>query len=284
MENNPVAEHIAHHLRIPVLPNSALQLIKALTSEDIGFRELSNVVNQHPSIAARLLALANSAWAAPVVPVLTVENACSRLGLNVVRSVSLGLAVIAPFNTANCPAFDLKRFWASSMLVAEGSGLLAAGVSGYEKNSMFHQTAQTAGLLHNLGLLCLADVMPKETHEAFQAVSHDHLTIMDALRLKAKTDYCEIGSLVGNAWGLPKVFVVAMGHHHEAAYHEEFWQVSTLVGCVVRAVQHLFDGLEILPDEPRLTELAVDPQYYSEVYEKLGAKLNKFQSMANDLF
>ena len=55
-------------------------ILKALSSDDLNFRQLSQIISKYPSIAARLIFLANSAWAAPRVPIEDLESACARLG------------------------------------------------------------------------------------------------------------------------------------------------------------------------------------------------------------
>jgi HD-like signal output (HDOD) protein len=87
--------------------------------------------------------------------VTSLEATCSRLGLGVVRSTSIALAISAPFNPAKCPSFDLEYYWCSVLLTAEAASRLAAESS--SKHEFEPATARAAGLLHNLGLLWLVD-------------------------------------------------------------------------------------------------------------------------------
>jgi HD-like signal output (HDOD) protein len=71
--------------RVPVLPPGATYLMQALNDDNLGFREIAAAVEKMPSIAARILALANSAWSAPARPILALDEACGRLGIKVVQ-------------------------------------------------------------------------------------------------------------------------------------------------------------------------------------------------------
>ncbi len=112
-------KQILQHDQLPVLPSGVPYLLQTLMDENIDNNKLKAVIGRFPSIAARLLCLANSAWAAPPVPVTSLDMACARLGLNIVRSVSIALAISSPFNPARCPAFDAERYWCTALLVAD---------------------------------------------------------------------------------------------------------------------------------------------------------------------
>lgn len=134
--------------RVPVLPRGTARLLGVLADEDIDFQELVAEIELFPPIAARLLSVANSAWSAPVSPVTSLVMACSRLGLNVVRTVAMALAVAEPFNPAVCPLFEPQRYWSSALLTAEAADLVARAATFDDP-----QTARTAGLLRNSTLL-----------------------------------------------------------------------------------------------------------------------------------
>ena len=54
-------------------------MLHALADHDMKFRDLGNLVEGFPSIAGRLIAVANSAWATPITPVLSLLDATDYL-------------------------------------------------------------------------------------------------------------------------------------------------------------------------------------------------------------
>lgn len=126
-------------------PTRVHHLLPAFTKIDLSVRELASIIENHPAITARLIALANSAWIDPASPVCSVERACLTLGLTVVRSVSIGLAVFPLFNSSVCPAFDFHRFWASSKLMTDGAVFLASAMP-TPAGLIFFQTVLISGL------------------------------------------------------------------------------------------------------------------------------------------
>ncbi|MGR9114213.1 MAG: HDOD domain-containing protein [Gammaproteobacteria bacterium] len=271
--------------RIPSLPHEARHLIVALTNEDIDYLHLAKIIEAHPAIAARLIALANSAWAAPANPVTTIENACIRLGFSIVRSVSIGLAVISPFNVLKCPVFDIQRYWVSCMLVAEGAAQLAAETPLFKQSSLIQRTARTAGILHNVGLLCLAHVMPKETQQALDRVSADpELNVLNALRQTLDTDYCEVGGFVADTWGIPPDLAVPIRHHRDISYQDQFWELSNLVGDAVMMVAATFKNQESVPQCRLRKELLISQDLRTDVFITLREQFDKTSEMAKSLF
>ena len=151
-----------------------------------------------PSIAARLVAIANSAWSNPVAPVTSIAEACNRLGLNVVRTTTIALAIGQSFDHKRCPSFDAEKFWCTSIIGSNLASELAPTV-GVEPN-----IARTGALLHNIGLLWLADIMPSETDESLAVAggSPEH-TVDKRLKNNTGSDRQEASLYLYDAWQLP---------------------------------------------------------------------------------
>ncbi len=184
--------------KVPTLESGAAKLLLKLSDADVSMDKIIELVEMSPSIAARLVVSANSAWSNPVSPVTSVSEACSRLGLNVVRTTTIALAIGQSFNHRRCPSFDAERFWCTSIIGSNLAADLAPTVN-VEPN-----TARTAALLHNIGLLWLADLMPSETDESLHHAngSPEH-TIGQCLKLNCGSDRQEASLYLYEAWRLP---------------------------------------------------------------------------------
>lgn len=268
---------------LPVLPPGIPRLLRVLADEDIDYQKLELIIGQFPSITARLLFLANSAWAAPKIPVTSLKMACSRLGLKLVRSVSIALAVSSPFNPARCPAFNAECFWCTALLVADGAVLL---LSCAENNKQLDTpTVHTAGLLHNLGLLWLADHKPEQTAKAFEAAADDEMTVKQSLQDIVGADYCQIGGCLGRAWSLPAILSETMEHYDKPDYSGIDSETITVVGAAAAMVSALFKELDSPPEDfVRLEGLNIKPADRDEVYLKLSEKLKDTRELARTLF
>ena len=279
---NP-CELIHSQTQLKVLPAAVPELLSALNDNEIDFIELSKTISKFPAIAARLLFLSNSSWAAPVCEITTVEKACAKLGLSVVKSVSIALAIAAPFDPTRCPAFRAEEFWATALLVADAAAWLAEASSKIDEDEI--ATVHTSALLHNLGLLWMADSLPNKTNTAFeQAEAQPDLCVAKTLLTHCGADYCGIGGCLAEAWALPGPILVSMKHHLDFNYSGENWQIATLTGYAASMVHALDHSIEALPEDLRLERLGIKTEVRDEVYERLETRYEKVREMVKVLF
>jgi HD-like signal output (HDOD) protein len=247
--------------RLPVLPVGISALIESLANESIHLDKLSHELAKFPTIAARLIVVANSAWSAPISPIVDLEKACGRLGLDVVRNISLALAVAAPFTAHQCISFDIPRFWCRALLAAEVASLIGKMHAGRADVGL----VTTAALFHNLGVLLLADQMPEDMvkvlllHKNTSGSKLSHL-----LRDRMGFDYADAGSCLAEAWGLPTALVTMIGRQMNTAQHACSDINTQIVGVAVALAQ--------AAEMERLDELR---QLLAPVVNLQGAELEK---------
>lgn len=265
---------------LPVLPPGAPGLLKALTEDEIDFNQLAQIIERFPTIAARILVLANSAWSAPAQAITSLQQACSRLGLNVVRSTSIALAVASPFNPRRCQAFDSLQYWTAALMTAEAASTLAA--MPYPYTDPF--TARTGGLLHNLGLLWLADQLPQQVDEALSAAGQLACDeINPALIARLGFDSAEAGKVLGEAWGLPPAIVTVMAEHPHPDYRGNHWEFSHLVGLARKLVSANLAGNPIDPQLAGFQALEVPEHSIERIGHTIEQQQAHHLSMAEAL-
>jgi HD-like signal output (HDOD) protein len=260
---------ISRQPRLPTLPIGIEQLLKVLADENLTYPQLAEVINNHSNIVGRLIALSNSAWAAAVVPITNLETACGRLGLTVVRSTCIALAIASPFNPARCPSFNIERFWSTGILVSEGAGLLATKAKPGLLLDEGKGTAQTAGILHHFGLLWYADQIPEETAKVFKFVTkHPQVSVSEVLRKQTYSDYSTVGGWIAREWGLPELLATAIEQHLNEEYQQEFWEIALLVGSAARMASALHLGDQEAPENYRLESLGISLATQEKVYQQ----------------
>ncbi len=236
----PFLQQAEGKTNLPSLSRNINKLLKTITDTNVNYQQLAELIKQSPEISARLIFLANSAWCAPERPISSIEQACSMLGHSIVKSISFGVSISSAFDTNKCPGFKASYFWTTNILVSEGVGLLASRLSNKINYIDFVQTGQSAGTLHNIGLLWLADNLPKETDKALKAiVAEPSLTINESLLQYTGTNYCEVGGWLSNQLGFPEVLSVAITHHLDSDYQDSFWEIALLVGSAAAMVDAL---------------------------------------------
>jgi len=269
--------------QLPTLPTGATYLMQALASDTMNNHQIADVISQFPSITARLLFLANSAWISSLIPVENLDMACTRLGLTIVRSVSLSLCITSAFDPSHCKAFDLERFWCSNLLVADGATLLLPYCQ--EGSRLNLKTIRTAGLLHNIGLLWMSENLTEKTNIALEITNRDNsISTLSALRDTIGTDYCEAGEALGKAWTFPDILVTILKEHCNPDYNGPNEEYVALVRYATKMVSAIFKGAEEYSEISENSHLKLNPSILNTVFLKLSAKQDEYRKLTRLMF
>ncbi len=269
--------------QMPILPAGVPDLLASLSNENIGYRELSHQLEYFSSISARLIALANSAWSSPVEPIHSIENACARLGLQVVRSVSIALAVSAPFDPNRCPAFDCVKYWADTLLTADIAVLLNEAKD--QEQPFEASSVRAAALLHNLGLLFLVHHEAQVMDEVFQHYKNATESPLNQMITKQLgLGPCQVGALLAAHWGLPLPILTTMAYYDDTQYQGEYGPLVNTVSMAINCVSALKHDPQATPDFNN-NEGSCDRSYrLNELWPKMQKLHSDNQALAQSLF
>ncbi len=174
-------------LQLPTMPEVALNIREAVESRDISAAKLAEVIAGDPSLAARLVKVANSPMYRGSREIETINMAVSRLGVDQSCNLATGFAMQQMFQaTSEVIDRKLRAVWAHATQVAAISSVLS-------KNFTRLKTDQSllAGLTHNIGML------PVLTW----AEEHDRL-LNDGITLDKVIDevHGELGAMILRNW------------------------------------------------------------------------------------
>lgn len=270
-------------LKLPVIAPKISELLGPLSDEQIDFADLSRTLERFPSIAARIICLANSAWVGSNKPLTSLNEACKRLGLTIVKRTSIALAISSPFRVNRCPAFKANLYWEKALMVAEAAFEVDKIISKKTPHSSVDtETIRTAGLLHNLGFLWLADALPAETTEAINcSKSTENLSINDALRMKCGVSYSDASGILAEAFQLPHPLQIIL---KEQSNQEYAGQLSDSVHTLITAKQ-LTKAITTEKDDYFYAQSgAIDQQLtqteWKQIVQKLELKYETLQGIA----
>ena len=97
---------------LPALPEASTRILDAINDPEIPIEQLAEVLSLSPSVVARLLGLANSAYFGQSRTISSLPTAIFQvLGLDLVKTLTLGIILNVQFDTRKCQSFDTKYFW-----------------------------------------------------------------------------------------------------------------------------------------------------------------------------
>jgi len=201
-----VLDRLAHDLArgtsdLPTLPRGVAEALRLARQATLDFSEIERVGAQYPPLAARLLAVANSAlYALPGVPrIASVRRAAIRLGLQATRDVLYQVAYATMF--VDTPRFRevIERSFLRGVRAARYARFIAT------ERRVDVDVAFLAGLLHDIGTarcwkLVASMRGPVDEAEAEAAVEQLHASA---------------GAQLATAWRLPGDVIDACRAHHD---------------------------------------------------------------------
>ncbi|MBZ0093608.1 MAG: HDOD domain-containing protein, partial [Sulfuricellaceae bacterium] len=189
-------QEIQKQKELPTLSPDIQRILTACQDPELAQHALAKTLGESPTISARLLGLANSAFFGQQGRVHSLPYAISVLGLVTVRSIAVGLALSGVFRTERCPHFQSDRYWASAVMTALMSNELNPYVEeGLRPNG---DSVYMAGLLHNIGLPVLVHIYPEQMDKAFAAYEADPARRLgEHIRDKLNVDHYQAGMWLG---------------------------------------------------------------------------------------
>jgi len=191
--------------RLPVLPHVFGEILSLTSDPEADVGRLSAVVHRDPGIAAHVLRVANSAAYAGNQPIVSLQQAITRLGLGLVAECALASSV--QDQVFRVPGFEapIAGVWRQAL----GSGLWGKEVARLRRLNVEGQFL--CGLLHTIGIpVALAEIA------AIAARGGPRLPAAQALELAG--DVHEIlGEAVATAWKLPPSVAHACRHYRDPA-------------------------------------------------------------------
>jgi HD-like signal output (HDOD) protein len=237
---------------LPELSAASIKIIDAVNDPDISIDDLATVLSVAPVLVARLLGLANSAYFGCTSEITDIRVAIIRvLGLNLVKSLAIGVLLNLALDTRKCSHFNSERFWMDALLTATLSQHFSLLI---RDEAVVPSTAYTAGLLLNIGLIVAIYLLPEESNLILlNAQENDSSISVEMSCVLGKNQY-ELGSLLLEHWHLPAIYQTVLKEFKNSAYcGNENKTIALIRICFSLAKKILTDQHDELP--PLLEQL-----------------------------
>src|SRR4051794_8153719 len=223
---------------LPTLPAVAVRVMEVTGRDDSETTEVVKLIESDPSLTARILQLVHRADVGIAGQITSVERAVVLLGFEAVRSAVLAVSVFETFRSAEprvaAPAvatatagatgvaragtgaaagagvpFDRIEFWKHCVAVACAAEMLADLVRALDggrrggDGDINPSEAFVCGLLHDLGKIALAALLPKSFGRVIEAAEMLRGNIADVERTVIGLDHMVVGKRLAERGQLP---------------------------------------------------------------------------------
>lgn len=192
-----IARINAGKIELPLLPQVAGQVLTLAGQANADAAQLSGLIHRDPALAGQVLRIANSPGYMPRMPIVSLQQAVARLGLNTVTEIALVASMQS--GTFKVPGYEaeLKKLWRHAL----ASGVFAKEIARVRRANV--EAAFLCGLLHAVG-------KPALLQAVVDTAGPSRPTPRVVMAQLLEDWHTTVGLRIAEVWGLPRLVVTAM--------------------------------------------------------------------------
>lgn len=210
MESDSVLSKLDSINNLPTLPIVVHKIHALISSNNASMAQIAALITHDQATASRVVRLVNSAFYGLSHRISSIQQAIVLLGLNTVKTLVTGIAVVRMFESSNAMLFNREQFWQHTVGCAMTANRLAKKLRRKEPDDYF-----LAGLLHDIGILVLDQFFHEEFLTVLQYATAERTSYYAAEKSSIEAPHTEIGELVAMKWRLPAFLIHTIRYHHE---------------------------------------------------------------------
>jgi putative nucleotidyltransferase with HDIG domain len=198
---------------LPAMPVIAQKLLALSIDTDKDEREMLMLIEQDPQISAKIIGLSNSAMLGSARKTTSVKEAAILLGMNRVKSIATGIAIMSLSTKVSTGKFKVQDLWLHSFGIA--FAMLGIARAMPAKSRPKDDQVFLAGILHDIGYLALAFLDPKRSDDLHARLSAEFDSpVLSIERELLEICHDELGAELARHWNLPDEIIAVLRYHH----------------------------------------------------------------------
>ena len=253
-------------LELPMLPQVAGEVMALCNSEAADAAGLSQLLHRDQALATSVLRVANSPAYMAAVPIASLQQAVSRLGMRQVSEIAVTVSVRANLFQVGADRELIQALWRHSV----AAGFYAREIARTRRRSV--ETAFLCGLLHDVGKpVLLANLQSLREEGPWDRPTVD--AVLDRFHTQA-------GKVLADGWKLPPQISEAILYHHDFSAAVENGE-SAMMACLADLLAHLAIPGTVSVDAEQLQDHPVVEalNLYPDQLEQLVGKADELTEM-----
>jgi putative nucleotidyltransferase with HDIG domain len=258
------------------------KLHQAMQDPDVSFSDFSDIISADPSLAIRLLRIANSPFYGLGSEVETIIHALGVVGIDQLKELALATIMVNQFEGIAKDLVNMQSFWMHSISCGLAARTIAK-IMGERQVEPYY----TAGMLHDIGSLIIYKEIPEKAREILTRCKSEGLSLSTVEQEVLGFTHAEVGAVVFTKWGLPKSLVEAVQYHHrpsEAKEHPLFPAIVHLADVIAYEMKLGTGGEPTIPvlDPAVIQRTAFTRSFLTDIQEYVRDQVDSAVSLFFD--
>lgn len=194
---------------LPTMPHVMQRILESMEDITASSATLEAIIREDPSIATRILQIANSPYYGFAGEVSSIARAVTLLGFEEIKGIVVGLSLSSSFSgNLGFEEFDGFGMWIHSIAVAKCSRDIAERVPETDPDEFF-----TIGLLHDIGRFIMCMYCKEDINAIIDIMKKDNLRLHEA-EDNYGLNHAEAGAYIASKWQLSEKVRDVIRYHH----------------------------------------------------------------------
>jgi HD-like signal output (HDOD) protein len=266
-----VLQKISDIRQLPTLPEIMMRVQSLINSEEGSAGMLARIIEQDPSMSAKILKVANSSYYGGTNQrISSLQLALARIGSNEVRNIVTAITLIKQFSRKS-NLLDYKVFWRHSLTAAYLNQKIAARAG--EKNfPELSLVSFLAGLMHDIGILVYDQFFHKEFEEIISfALGSEKSFLAAEMAIAGKESHPIVGAALLELWKMDSRVISGVRFHHQG--WEKAPELHRIVAGATHVSEYVLCNCALGSFEGTIQEIDRDALEYFEISSDAEAEL-----------
>ncbi|UTA47295.1 HDOD domain-containing protein [Simiduia sp. 21SJ11W-1] len=272
---NPDAQTIAHalqsrtasrELEVPLLPEVANKVITLSQDPESDAAQLASLIQSDQALAGHVMHIANSAAYSPNATLVSLQQAITRLGMNLISDIALAASISAKMFKA--PGFEnhIQSIWRHALATALwGKEIARQGRRNVEATFL-------CGLLHSIG-------RPVVIQAALDCANKTHTKLSEAdVLLLEENLHTPVGVAVAQRWEMPQIVCESIEFFHAYEKATQAREQTTMINGGAAFATHMLTPDQLSAEQLTALPVLADLNLYDDEVQSLLDKKDDIKS------
>lgn len=238
-------------IEVPLLPEVASKVVRLAQSSDSNAEDLAKLIQSDQPLAGHVMRIANSALYSPNSTMVSLQQAITRLGMQIIADIALAASVNSKM--FNAPGY--AKYITAQLKFSLHSGLWAKEVARKLRKNV--EASFLSGLLHDIG-------RPVSIQALLEIARKQNVTLAQEEVLALADHFqTQTGVKVVSVWEMPssvKDVVIWFNNYADAGKAQEQTMIVYAAALITRSAE----------DKGKFNEAAIDELYEHPVFADLN--------------